>query len=77
MRKSIFTKGLIFGIIILFQGVCIPYSIYANQGQVLSLTDFTNDVLDATTGKMVSRPNIDIYKVSASQEGIVIRPFAQ
>ena len=72
MRKSIFTKGLIFGIIILFQGVCIPYSIQTDQGQVLSLTDFTNDVLDATTGKMVSRPNIDIYKVSASQEGIVI-----
>jgi hypothetical protein len=72
MRKRIFTKGLIFGIIILFQGVCIPYSIHANQGQVLFLTDFTNDVLDATTGKMVSRPNIDIYKVSASQEGIVI-----
>ena len=42
MRKSIFTKGLIFGIIILFQGVCIPYSIHANQEQVLSLTDFTS-----------------------------------
>ncbi len=28
--------------------------------EVLSFTDDINDVLDATTGKKVSRPNIDI-----------------
>ncbi len=40
--------------------------------EVLSFTDETGDVLDATTGGKVSRPNIDIYIISASQEGKVI-----
>ena len=55
-----------------FQQICILFSIYANQELVLSFTDFTDDVLDATTGKKVSRPNIDIYKISALQEGNII-----
>lgn len=36
--------------------------------EVLSFTDETNDVSDAT-GKQVNRPNIDIYKISCSKEG--------
>ena len=40
--------------------------------EVLSFTDETGDVLDATTGGKVNRPNIDIYIISASQEGKVI-----
>jgi len=68
MQKSVFKIGLIFGIIILFQGVSVPFSIHTNQGQVLSITDLTNDVLDVT-GKKVSRPNIDIYIISCFQEG--------
>ena len=39
--------------------------------EVLSFTDETGDVIDATGGK-VSRPNIDIYIISASKEGIVV-----
>jgi hypothetical protein len=37
--------------------------------EVLSFTDDTKDVLDATTGGKVSRPNIDIYIISCSKEG--------
>ena len=40
--------------------------------EVLSFTDDTRDVLDALSGDKVSRPNIDIYKISASKEGIVV-----
>ena len=68
MQKSVFKIGLIFGIIILFHGFSVPFSIHAYQGQVLSMTDLTNDVLDVT-GKKVSRPNIDIYIISCFQEG--------
>jgi len=37
--------------------------------EVLSFTDDTKDVLDASTGKKVNRPNIDIYKISCSKVG--------
>jgi len=40
--------------------------------EVLKFTDDTKDVLDATTGEKVSRPNIDIYIISCSQEGKVV-----
>lgn len=40
--------------------------------EVLSFTDDIKDVLDATTGDKVSRPNIDIYVISCSQEGKVV-----
>lgn len=40
--------------------------------EVLSFTDETGDVLDATTGGKVSRPDIDIYIISASKQGKVI-----
>lgn len=72
MKKNVFRKGLVFVMIILLEAVCVPYSINANQGQELSLTDFTNDVLNATTGVMISKPNIDIYIVSASKEGKIV-----
>ena len=39
--------------------------------EVLSFTDETRDVSDAT-GKQVNRPNIDIYILSCSQENIVV-----
>ncbi len=40
--------------------------------EVLRFTDDIKDVLDATTGDKVSRPNIDIYVISCSQEGKVV-----
>jgi hypothetical protein len=45
-------------------------SVFAEE--VLKFTDDIKDVLDATTGDKVSRPNIDIYIISCSQEGIVV-----
>ena len=40
--------------------------------EVLTFTDDTRDVLDALSGKKVSRPNIDIYIISCSKEGKVV-----
>jgi hypothetical protein len=40
--------------------------------EIFSFTDDINDVLDATSGKKVSRPNIDIYKVSCSKVDKVV-----
>ena len=40
--------------------------------EVLRFTDDIKDVLDATTGEKVSRPNIDIYVISCDQEDKVV-----
>jgi hypothetical protein len=40
--------------------------------EVLSYTDDTNDVLDATTGGKISRPNIDISTISCSKEDKIV-----
>jgi len=76
MQISIFRKELIFGIIILFIGASVTpnlliRNVKADLTLVLSFTDNINDVSDAT-GKKVNRPNIDIYVISCSQDGIVV-----
>lgn len=63
MMKKI---SIILTTIFIFLMLLTP-TIFAEE--VLSYTDDTKDVLDATTGKKVSRPNIDIYKISCSKVG--------
>ncbi len=57
--------SIIINTIIIFLIILTPM-VFADE--VLSFTDDTNDVSDAT-GKQVNRPNIDIYIISCSQEG--------
>ncbi|MDH7506837.1 MAG: PKD domain-containing protein [Candidatus Thermoplasmatota archaeon] len=64
MKKMSIIISATFVILILL----VPISI----AQELSFTDDINDVLDAATGKKVSRPNIDIYKISCSKNGKVV-----
>lgn len=71
MEEKVVRKVLIFCTILLLEGVCFPLSIHANQSQELSFTDFSNDVLDAKTGRMMSRPNIDIYIISATKVDVL------
>jgi len=40
--------------------------------EILSFTDDIGDVIDIATGNTVDRPNIDIYKITCSQDGKVV-----
>jgi len=61
--------SIIISTICIFLMMLTPIALAQNE---LSYTDDTGDVLDATTGGKVSRPNIDIHIISASKEGKVV-----
>ena len=66
MMKKLYIAITVVGIFLMM----MTPAVFAEE--VLTFTDETRDVLDATSGEKISKPDIDIYIISASKEGKVV-----